>query len=303
MSRAVHGEQQRHFTMSGTTGVSPIQSYLTDSTNESKLAIASAKASAQETSLIQSFQKNASTITTPAALLKNYPALSVVLGAFNLSGSIHDTALLQKLMTQDPTSKTSLAQKLGNAQYLSFANAMSNWSPPPFSTASGVNAIVTAYQTNQFEATAGAQTPGLQNALYFTRMAGSLTSVTQLQSDPKLLAVAVTGLGLPLSAYDNLSYTQQTALLNNKLKMSDFAKPSYVKHLAELYVVQQQLNAPLTPAAPTAGSMLSLFEGSGSNNSASGLLTILESSTGTTSSLLGTSTSSGSNSNILSLFA
>jgi hypothetical protein len=111
-SRAVHGEQQRHFIMSGTTGVSPIQSYLSDSTNESKLAIASAKASARETSLIQSFQKNASSITTPAALLKNYPALSVVLGAFNLSGSINDTAILQKLMTQDPTNKTSLVDKI-----------------------------------------------------------------------------------------------------------------------------------------------------------------------------------------------
>lgn len=298
-----YGEQKGHLIMSGTTGVSPIQSYLMDSANETKLAIASAKASAQQTSLIQSFQKNASSITTPAALLKNYPALSVVLGAFNLSSSIHSTALLQKLMTQDPSSKTSVAYKLGNAQYLSFAHAMSNWNPPPFSSASGVNAIVTAYQTNQFEASAEKQTPGLQDALYFTRMASSITKITQLQSDPKLLAVAVSSLGLPLKAYDNLSYTQQTSLLTNKLKMSDFSKPSYVQHLAEVYVVQQQLNTPLTPTAPAAGSMLSLFEGSGNNNGAGGLLTILESSTGTTSSLLGSGTSTGSASNILSLFA
>jgi hypothetical protein len=169
--------------MSGSTGLSPIQSYLTYSANETKYANANAAGNGQESSLIAYFQNNAAKITSPAALLGDYKALSVVLGAFNLSGSIDDTALLQQLMTQDPTSKTSTAQRIGSASYLSFANALSNWKPPPFSTASGISAIVTAYKTNQFEASVGQQTAGLQNALYFTRTAKSITSLTQLQSD------------------------------------------------------------------------------------------------------------------------
>ncbi len=287
--------------MSGSTGVSPVQSYLTYSGNEAKYADAQASSSPQETNLINYFRANASKITTPAALLGNYQALAVVLGAFNMSSSMNDTAFLRQLMTQDPTSKSSTAQKLANAQYLSFANAMSTWNPPPFATASGINAIVTAYKTNQFEANANTQTAGMQDALYFKRMAGSITTITQLQSDPKLLAVAVTSLGLPLTAYDDLSFTQQTTLLTNKLKISDLQNPAYVQKLSELYLVQQQLNAPLTPTAPAAGTTLSLFEGAGNESGANGLLTILESSTGTTSSLLGTTTTG--NPNLLSLFA
>lgn len=287
--------------MSGSTGLSPIQSYLTYSTNEAKYANANAAGNAQATGLIDYFQKNASSITSPSALLGNYKALSVVLGAFGLSSSINDTALLKQLLTQDPTSKTSLAQTLGSAKYLSFATALSNWKPPPFATASGVNSVITAYKTNLFESNTGTQTPGLQNALYFTRLAGSIKTISQLQSDANLLAVAVTGLGLPLTAYDNLTFTQQTTLLTDKLKIADLQKPSYVTHLAELYLVQQQLNAPTTPAAPAAGSVASLFSSSGTATSANGVLTILEGSNSGSSSLLGTTTTG--NSNLLSLFA
>lgn len=287
--------------MSGSSGLPPLQSYLTYAADEAKYANTAAAANGQESRLITYFQKNAGSINSPSALLGNYKALTVVLGAFGLSSSINDTALLQKLLTQDPNSKTSLAQRLGNAKYLSFATALSNWNPPPFATASGINSVVTAYKTNQFEASAGQQTPGLQNALYFKRTAGSITTLTQLQSDANLLAVAVTGIGLPLTDFEELSFTQQTALLKTKLNIADLQKPSYVQHLSELYLVQQQLNAPLTPAAPAVGSPLSLFPDSGTSTSGDGVLTILEGSTGATSSLLGT-TSTGT-SNLLSLFA
>jgi len=297
----VHAACKEINAMSGSTGLPPLQSYLTYGANEAKYANAAAAGNAQETGLISYFQNNAGSITSPSALLGNYKALTVVLGAFGLSGSINDTALLKQLMTQDPTSKTSLAQRLGNAKYLSFANALSNWKPPPFATASGVSSVLTAYKTNQFETSAGQQTPGLQNALYFKRTAGSITTLTQLQSDSNLLAVAVTGLGLPLTDFEELSFTQQTAMLKNKLNMADFKKPSYVQHLAELYLVQQQLNAPLTPAAPAVGSELSLFPDSGTSTNGNGVLTILDASNGETSSLLGTSTTGTSN--LLSLFA
>jgi hypothetical protein len=286
-------------------GGSPIQAYLTDSGNEAKYATASAAGNAQATNLINYFTKNAASITTPAALLGNYKALSVVLGAFQIGNEINSTALVKQLLTQDPTSKTSLAYRSGNAKFLNFATALQNWSPPPFSTAAGINSIVTAYKTNLFEGSANTQTPGLQNALYFTRTAGSITTLTQLQSDSSLLAVAVTGLGLPLTAFENLSFAQQTSLLQQKLPIADLQKPSYVKHLAELYLVQQQLNSGGATPAAQPGSIAALFGGGSSGNAGgAGLLSILQtseigSSTSTTS-LLGTSTTASSP--LLSLF-
>jgi hypothetical protein len=294
--------------MSGSLGISPISQYLSYAKNEAKYAASYAQTNAQQSGLITYFQKHAAAITTPAALLKDYKALSVVLGAFGIGGLIQSTALVKQLLTQDPSSGSSTAQRIGNAKYLAFANALHSWNPPPFASTDGVTAIVKAYQLNNFEASqspagtdpsaATTQDNGLQQALYFTRQAGSLTSYTQLQSDPELLAVAVTGLGLPLTAYDNLTYEQQTALLKQKLPIANLKKPAFVQHLAEQYIVQQQLaNGPVA-ATPPAGSLLNAF--SGNDTSANSLLTILGDSASGTTALSGSGTAANP---LLSLFA
>jgi hypothetical protein len=292
--------------VSNAGGLSPVQAYLTYGNNESKYADAAAAGNASATQLINYFTKHAAGITTPAALLGDYKALSIVLGAFQLGNEVNSTALVKQLLTQDPSSKTSLAYRSGNAKFIAFANAFKTWSPPPFATPAGINSVVTAYKTNLFESGSNAQTPGLQNALYFKRSAASITSLTQLQSDSSLLAVAVTGAGLPLSAFDNLSFEQQTSLLKQKLNIADFQKPSYVQHLAELYLVQQQLSSGGAAPAVQAGSVASLFESTGGTNSGGGgLLTILQTAEGgsssSTISLLGTATTATNS--LLSLFA
>jgi len=292
--------------MSGSIGVSPLQTYLTDAKNEVKLATAAAAANPQQTGLINYFQAHAASITTPAALLGNYKALSVVLGAFGLGSLVSSTALVKQLLTQNPADKSSVAYRIGNAKYLAFAKALSNWNPPPFGTQSGISAIISAYKTNNFETQADQQTPGLRQALYFTRIAPSITTLTQLQSDPDLVAVAVSGTGLPLTAFDNLSFDQQTALLKQKINLGSLKTPSYVQHITEQFLVQQQLNNGFTAPQVQPGSVASLFGGASSGNTGGdGLLTILQTAEGgsgsTTTSLLGTQ--STSNNPLLSLFA
>ena len=293
--------------MSGTIGASPIQQYASYTANEAKYAASYAATNGQETNLIGYFQTHAGSITTPAALLKDYKALSLVLGAFGIGDLVNSPALVKQLLTQNPANAGSTAHRIGNAKYLAFANALYSWTPPPFATKTGVAAIVKAYQLNGFEASANAtgpagattQTTGLQQALYFTRIAGSVTSYTQLQSDSGLLAVAVSGLGLPVTAYDNLSFEQQTALLKAKLPIADLKKPSYVTHLAEQYLVQQQLANGPVDTTPQAGSLLNAF--SASDTTANSLLSILGTGTDASSSLTGTSPSAANS--LLSLFA
>ena len=290
--------------MSGTT-ISPLQTYLADKANETKLAAAASQANAQQNNLITHFQANAAGIKSPASLMKDYKALSLVLGAFGLGNLINATALVKQLMTQDPEDNQSVAHRTGNAKYIAFAKAMSVWNPPPFATAASRAAIITSFQKNAFEAAADTQTPGMQKALYFTRTAGSIKSLTQLQSDADLLAVAVTGVGVPYAAFVNLSFEKQTALLKQKINIADLQKPKYVTHLAEMYLVQQQLSASTTHATPTVhpGSLVSLFSPYAQSDG-NGVLTILlqqeSASSGNTASLLGSNTGS---SNLLSLFA
>ncbi len=289
--------------MSGALGISPIQQYVSYSANEAKQAASYALSSPQETALTAYFTKHAASITTPAQLQGDYKALSVVLGAFGIGDLVGSTALVKQLLTQDPSSAGSTAHRIGNAKYLAFAKAMHSWSPPPFATTAGVAAVVKSYQLYGFEnslgsgGAAGGQDNGLQAALYFTRTAGSLTSYTQLQSDQQLLNVAVTAVGLPLSAYDNLSFDQQTALLKQKLPIADLKKPSYVQHLAETYIVQKQLANGPVDTTPQAGSLLNAF--SNSDTTAGSLLTILGQAAGSGTSNTGTTASDP----LLSLFA
>ena len=280
--------------MSGTTGLSPITLYVSYAAHETTRAQAALKSNPEATALIAYFKKEAPSITSPSALLKNYKVLSLVLGAFNLQGSVNDTAVLRQLLTQNPKSSSSLAQRLGNPQYQLFANALSNWNPSPFSTIAGINQLVSAYTTNQFEQSTNQQAPGLANALEFTREASSLKSVAAVQSDAHLLSVAVTGLGLPLQNFEELSFDQQTSILQKKLNVANLQKPSYVQHLVESYLVQQ-------PSAdsgePAAGSTASLFS-DGTDTSGAGVLAILDPSASASGS---GSTDSGSSA--LSLFA
>jgi hypothetical protein len=280
--------------MSGSVGFQPIQLYQQYAGNETKYATASLKADPQDTSLINYFNAHAASVTTPAQLLGNYKLLTVVLGAFNLQGSSKDTALLKQLMTQDPTSKTSLAQKMQNAQYLLFAQALSNWTTPPFANASDRAQLIKSYTTNTFEQTADTQAPGLADALYFTREAPNIKSITALQSDANLLKVAVNATGLTYDEYVQLGFTQQTSLLTSKIKVSQLQTPSYVKQLAEQYLIQQGGSGGSGTPAP--GSTASLFSDSSDTNGGDSVLNILDPGANL-------DTSDSSSGGMLSLFA
>jgi hypothetical protein len=278
--------------MSGTTGLPPIPLYLSYSNNEASYAANALKSDPTDSALVSYFQSAAPKITTPDGLLGDYKSLQVVLGAFGLGGAIGNTALLRQLLTQDPTQSSSLAQRLGNQKYLAFARALSTWTPPPFSTPAKIASIVSSYQTNTFERQADAQSPGLQNALYFTRTIGSAKTLTQIQADPQLLDVVVTGLGLPPDDFDALDFTQQTAILKSKVDLTQFQNPASVKRFAEQYLIAQQSSQ--TATAPPPGSVAGLFDES-TDSTGDGLLTILDPSSN--------DTTSGSSGSVLSLFA
>jgi hypothetical protein len=225
--------------MSGIAGYAPIPMYEAYIKNETKYANAAAKADPATQSALAYFQKNAASITTPQALLKNYRVLQVVLGAFGLGGLINEQGILKQLLTQNPMAKTSLVQQMANPAYLQFANVMANWNPPPLSNSKTVSQIVGNYVINQFEAGSNQQMPGMQAALYFTRNIGAVTTIPELMSDSTLLGVAETALGLPMQ-FGLLSYSQQVGILSQKLNLKNFQSTSYVNQFVQKYLVMNQ---------------------------------------------------------------
>jgi hypothetical protein len=270
----------------------PIPLYLQYAAKETTYAAQNLKANPQDTAMLAYFKANAASITTPAQLLGNYKILSVVLTAFNLQGSIKNTAILKQLMTQDPTSSTSLSKKLNNAQYTLFAKAFSSWTTSPFASATNIAQIAQSYTTNTFEQNADTQAPGLANALYFSRLAPSITTISALQSDQTLLKVAVATTGITYDQYVQLSFAQQTKILTASVKLSQLQTPSYVNRVAEQYLIQNSTGA---DSAPAPGSLASLYSDSSDTNAGDSLLSILNPGAN-----LGDGSSSGG---VLSLFA
>lgn len=145
--------------------VSPITSFLIAQKDEVTAAQTYAKTDAATANEIATFEKDAGSITTVDGLLKNYSVLQVVLGAYGLSSLSGQTAVIKDLLTQDPSSSTSLAAKSKNTSWQAFAKAFAVWSEhdgvstvSPFTT-SDSKVSVTAAPTKTTELTLNAILP------------------------------------------------------------------------------------------------------------------------------------------------
>lgn len=234
--------------------------YQVESANESAKVTAFEKSDPLTHADIAYFIRQAPKLKTPDALLRDYRSLSIVLSAFGMKVSLRQTALLRKLMTEDPSNKNSVVQKLANPTYLRFASAMGQFKTPPFTSRVNVNAVVKAVGTQNFEAAQDFLSSGISDALYFKRSIPALTTITQLMSDPRLLKVAQVATNMP-DQFGLLDYNFQVKLLTKQLSMKDFQNPGYVdKFVGRYLAVTSTSNAGATNIAGT----LSILQNSGS---------------------------------------
>lgn len=252
--------------MSGTAILPAIPLYLSASANEPSKVTKFETTDANTKAEIAYFKKIAPGLTSVSALLGNYRALSTLLTAFGMSSAISETGLLKKLLTQNPASKNSVAYQLANPSYTRFATAMQQFNPPPFSSSANIQAVVTALATNNYESTEDKLSPGVADALYFARNIGSVTSLDQLMSDSKLLAVATAATHMP-TGFGALDFSQQQSLLGAQIKMSNFSSPVYVQKFIMKYLVTNA-EANTNTTDPTGA--LAILNGSGSASSVLG---------------------------------
>jgi len=287
--------------MSGTTILPPIPAYTRISANEGQYVDAFASTDPQTKADAAYFLENAASLTTPEALLKNYRALTIVLQAFGIGSYAQDTALLKQVMTQNPNDTTSTAYQINDPALTRFAVAMGQFTTPPFASASNQAALVNAEATNNFESQQDSLSPGIADALYFTRSISSITSIDQLMSDPKLLQVAQVATNMP-SQFGTLDFNTQVSMLSAQIKVADFQKPGFVAQFVAKYLaINEENNA--TPVDTTGA--LAILSGTGSaDNILSAMLpTSSSSSSDPILSLFSTGSGGSSGTSILSLLA
>ncbi len=212
---------------------------------------------------VTQFRAALPSIKTVDDLLKNRQALTVALGAFQLDSQINARGLLKALLTQDPSNPAAYVNRMNDPRFKQFVQAFGSLRSDG---GAGINAkgfadkIVSAYATNQFEASEGEQNPAVREALYFKRLASQAKTIQQVIADPTISDVVRTAQGLPRQA-GALGVKQQIEQLKRVgFDVAKLQDPAFVAKFVQRYLVMSDMNSPSTDPS---GGMLNLLAGGG----------------------------------------
>jgi Protein of unknown function (DUF1217) len=209
------------------------------------------------------YETNIGSVTSINDLVGNYRLLSYALDAYGLGDQIDSTALITKVLEGGVSNPNSLANTLSNPAWKAFATAF-NFVGAGASSVTSASAVETTtgdYVEQQLESDQGAQNAGVGLALYFQRVAPTVTSEYGILADPNLLEVAQTIFGLsPATSAENIDTQAQT--LSQLMPISDLQDPAKLQELTERFTAMYDLTY-----GPGSGATTSLAFGS--NNSSS----------------------------------
>ena len=174
-----------------------------------------------------------------------------------------------------------LANTLPNSQWKAFAAAFNfvNSGATPPSSASAVQTTTSDFVEQQLESDQGDQDVGVQLALYFQRVAPTVTSEVGILADPNLLQVAATIMGLPPAAAADL----QPQTLSELMPLSDLQDPAKLNQLTERFTAMYDYTY-----GPSSGATSDLTVDSGNSSSGpSGAAAVLASVISSNGSVLG----------------
>ena len=207
------------------------------------------------------YTSNIGKVTSVDQLLGNYRLLSYALQAYGLGDQIHNTALIKKVLEEGTSSPSALANTLPNVNWKAFVNAFNfaaTGSAAPTSSAS-VATTTADYTEHQLESSQS--DPGVELALYFARVAPTITNSYSILADNNLLQVVQTIFGLAPTA--NASEIDKEAKqISALMPISDLQNPEKLKSLVERFTANYDFKY-----GPASGSSSSLTVNDGNTPS------------------------------------
>ncbi|WOJ90951.1 DUF1217 domain-containing protein [Methylocapsa polymorpha] len=192
-------------------------------------------------------------------LLNNDKLYTYVMTAFGLRDMMNAKGLIRQVLEGGVSSSKSLANTLNDPRYKALATAFNFAANGAAATqaTSAQQGAVNNYVEQTLESDVGKQNQGVQMALYFQRMAPSITSAYSILADKQLLSVVQTALGLsPLMSTEPID--TQAALISKQFKISDLQNPAKLQKFIERFTATYDAqNGSTQPTSPT----LSLFTG------------------------------------------
>ncbi len=222
---------------------------------------ASKTAAAAETAY---YKSTIGTVNSVGALLADKRLVAYVEKAYGLPAGT-STDQLRSVLTSDPMAATSVASTLGPS-YRSVAAAFSFAATGLLkqSTTAGAQtapqqiATDTAYGRSALEDEAGTDNTGVKLALYFQRVAPTITSGYGILADKALLQVFQTVLGLPASSA-KADIDAQARYLQSKVNFADLKDPVKLNQMVQRFAALYDL------ANPTSTDTVSALFGSSSS--------------------------------------
>ena len=232
------------------------------------------------------YEANIGSVSSVQDLVGNYRLLSYALNAYGLGDQINNKGLITKVLEGGVSNSKSLANTLPNSRWKAFAaafNFVDSGATSP-SSSSAVTTTTSDYVEQQLESDQGGQDVGVQLALYFQRVAPTVTSEYGILADTNLLQVAATIMGISPSAAADL----QPKTLSELMPISDLQDPAKLQQLTERFTAMYDYTY-----GPGSGATTSLTADSGNSSSEqSGAAAVLSSIISSNGSLLGSALNS-----------
>ena len=196
------------------------------------------------------YKANIGSVKSASDLVNNYRLLSYALQAYGLGNQINSTALVKKVIEGGVSNPKSLANTLPNPAWKAFAAAFdftdSGAASP--SSASSVATTTGDYVEQQLESNEGQQDPGVQLALYFQRVAPTVTSSYGILGNENLLEVLQTIFGLAPTTTSSQIDAEANSV-GKLVPISELQDPTKVKQLVERFTAAYD-----STYGPTSGS-------------------------------------------------
>jgi hypothetical protein len=186
---------------------------------------------------IARFREAAANIGSIEELMRDRRTLTFVLTSFQLESEVGKTAIVRRLLTENPRDEASFANRMADPRYRELNAAFGGREGRPLANPALVDRIIAGAMTNRFEMAAGEGNSGLREALYFRRNAASINSVSELMSSRPMTTVMIGALGLP-QQFGLLSFEQQRDLLEKRVDFNKLKDPAEVNRLVQRYLMR-----------------------------------------------------------------
>ena len=196
------------------------------------------------------YQANIGKVTSIDDFMGDQRLYSYAMKAYGLEDMTYAKAFMRKVLTEGVSQPAAFANRLADDRYVAFAKAFDfqTYGAGTTTLAAATTDTTAAYLRQSVESDAGSDDTGVRLALYFARVAPTVSSGYGVLADPALSQVIKTVLGLP-DAASSEAIARQAAVIEARVDLASFKDPAKLQRFVQRFTAiwDAQNNAASAP--------------------------------------------------------